>query len=178
MKLFNVTPLDILMQYESNDACYYIGQVYFAFIFGNFPCKVCRPSHHHHHPTNILLTKTFPSEVFIDISHGRRLGWAGKASLLGAAVARRKYGFRNCCRDDGDTTMYSHLLCRDSDGERCINISFRSNLTLFSRKVPRDMDDFKEATELFKYKACCYKIMSTEYVLLSTYSIVIHYLHS
>ena len=77
-----------------------------------------------------------------------------------------------------DDVQPSPSLCRDSDGERCINISFRSNLTLFSRKVPRDMDDFKEATELFKYKACCYKIMSTEYVLLSTYSIVIHYLHS
>ena len=167
------------MQYESNDACYYIGQVYFAFIFGNFPCKVCRPSHHQHHPTNILLTKTFPSEVFIDISHDRRAGRTRPRSWVlqshgentASEIAAETTVIRRC-------TAISLSLCRDSDGERCINISFRSNLTLFSRKVPRDMDDFKEATELFKYKACCYKIMSTEYVLLSTYSIVIHYLHS
>ena len=109
-------------------------------------------------------------------------GWAGRArprswvlQLHGentaSEIAAGTTVIRRC-------TAISLSLCRDSDGERCINISFRSNLTLFSRKVPRDMDDFKEATELFKYKACCYKIMSTEYVLLSTYSIVIHYLHS
>ena len=56
--------MKLMMQYESyDDACYCIGQLYSAFKVGNFPCKVCRPSHHHQHTT--ISPPNFADETFL-----------------------------------------------------------------------------------------------------------------